>query len=146
MNWYKNARTSNKLMLAFGVLAAMLAAVGYEGFATTAASRLNSSLDTLYEVHMLGAAGVADVKSYFPHDRAGTARVALAKRSGRAPTECADYSGGTVRRHGRDHGRDRKEDRLGAKGKADVAKFKRLEPQYREMVLEIARLAVGQAG
>ena len=52
MKWYKNAKTSTKLMLAFGLLALMLAAVGYEGIG--AASSLNGILDTLYERHLLG--------------------------------------------------------------------------------------------
>ena len=49
MNWYRNARNATKLMLAFGLMAALMGVVGYEGM--SASSTINEMLNTLYEKH-----------------------------------------------------------------------------------------------
>src|SRR5215470_16986541 len=58
MNWFKNARTSTKLMVAFSLMAALLGVVGYEGI--SAASTLNRMLDTLYTRDMVGLKATDD--------------------------------------------------------------------------------------
>jgi methyl-accepting chemotaxis protein len=140
MNWYKNARTSTKLMLAFGLLAAMMGVVGYEGI--EAAGSLNSSLDTLYEVHMLGAAYVADVRATIP-------------TIGREVRESLLVNDVAARQQSLQNLQEQfgaMEEAVAAaekklvseQGKAEMARFKRLEPQYRAMILNVARLAAAR--
>lgn len=52
MNWFKNCKTMTKLMIGFGVLAAMLAFVSYQGIRT--AENINSSMGTLYSRDLKG--------------------------------------------------------------------------------------------
>jgi methyl-accepting chemotaxis protein len=140
MNFYKNAKTSTKLMLAFGLLAAMLAVVGYEGIG--AASSLNSTLDTLYEVHMLGAASIAEVRATIPtigrevRESLLVTDVAARQQS----LQNLQEQFGTL-----EEAVSAAEKKISsAEGKAELAKFKKLEPQYRGSVLEVARLAVAR--
>jgi methyl-accepting chemotaxis protein len=138
MSWYKNARTSTKLMLAFGLLAALLATVGYEGLG--AVGKLNDTLDAVYDIHLLGAAYIADVRAMIP----GIGRDV---RESLLVTDTAT----------REQTLQKLQEQFGsleeavsaaekkivtADGKAELAKFKHLEPQYRAMVLDVARLAV----
>ncbi len=60
MNWFKNARTVVKLMSVFGVMAVLIAFVGYEGI--SAASTINDMLNTLYERDMTGLENVKDLQ------------------------------------------------------------------------------------
>jgi len=140
MNWFKNAKTSTKLSLAFGLLAIMLAAVGYEGI--EAASSLNNTLDSLYEVHMLGAASMADVRT----------RIALIGREVRESLLVNDVSERQQSLQNLQEQFGNAEEAISgaekkivsAEGKAELAKFKRLEPEFRSIILEIARLAVAR--
>ncbi|HUB78299.1 MAG TPA: methyl-accepting chemotaxis protein [Bryobacteraceae bacterium] len=138
MNWYKNAKTSTKLTLAFGLLAVMLAAVGYEGLG--AASSLNGMLDTLYETHMLGAASVQEVRATIP-------------TIGREVRESLLISDTALRQQSAQNLQEQfaaleeavaaaEKKLLSEQAKAEVAKFKRLEPQWRATILEVARLSV----
>jgi methyl-accepting chemotaxis protein len=140
MNWYKNAKTATKLMLAFGLLAAMLGIVGYEGIA--AANNLNNTLDTLYEVHMLGAALVQEVRATIPAIGREVRESLLVN-----DTAARQQSVQNLQEHF-----GALEEALAAaekkivseQAKAEIAKFKRLEPQYRGMILEIARLSAAK--
>lgn len=58
MNWFRNRRTSTKLMLGFGLVVAMLlvvAAVGNYGMGS-----INISMGTMYETHALGLTHLKD--------------------------------------------------------------------------------------
>jgi len=61
MNWYRNANTTTKLMLAFSVMAALLGFVGHEGL--RAAGGLNDMVDTLYQRDMLGMAALKEAQA-----------------------------------------------------------------------------------
>jgi methyl-accepting chemotaxis protein len=137
MNWYKNAKTSAKLMLAFGLLAALIGVVGYEGI--TAAGSLNSTLGTLYEVHMLGAASIAEVR-------------ATIITIGREVRESLLASDNGVRQQSLQNLQEQfgsleelvsasEKKIVSEQGKAEIAKFKHLEPEYKAMILNVARLA-----
>jgi methyl-accepting chemotaxis protein len=52
MNWYRNLKTVTKLMIGFGILAAMLGYVAYHG--TSVARSLNSQITTMYERDLIG--------------------------------------------------------------------------------------------
>ena len=56
MKWFKNLRTVVKLVLAFGLMAALTGVVGYKGVA--AAGELDSMLDRLYDKEMLGISAI----------------------------------------------------------------------------------------
>lgn len=78
MNWFKNLKTSAKLMTAFGALTALMIFVGYQGI--TSASAINDMLNTLYEKHMIGLEYIKDVQL----------RVATAGRDVRQGLLCTD--------------------------------------------------------
>jgi methyl-accepting chemotaxis protein len=140
MNWYKNAKTSTKLMLAFGLLALMLAGVGYEGI--DAAGRLNGILDTLYERHLLGTIYILEMQTAIP-------AIGRDIRESLLENDAAARQL-SVRNLQEDFGALEEsiaaaEKRLvSERGKAEMAKFKRVEPQYRGMVLDIAHLAAAR--
>ena len=140
MNWYKNAKTSTKLMLAFGLLAAMLAAVGYEGLG--AASNLNGMLDTLYETHMLGAASVQEVRATIPSIGREVRESLLVTDTAERQQSAQNLQEQFAALEEAVAAAEKK--LLSEQAKAEIAKFKRLEPQYRAMVLEVARLAVAR--
>src|SRR5579883_1498918 len=52
MNWFKNRKTVTKLMIGFGLLAAMLCFVAYRGIST--AQDINAKLTTMYERDLKG--------------------------------------------------------------------------------------------
>ncbi len=52
MNWYRNCKTVTKLMIGFGLIAAMLAFVAYRG--VTASNAINAMLNTIYERDLKG--------------------------------------------------------------------------------------------
>jgi len=54
--WFKNLKTVTKLILAFGLVAAILALVGYQGVAS--ASSLNSMLEAMYQKDLVGLLGL----------------------------------------------------------------------------------------
>jgi methyl-accepting chemotaxis protein len=140
MNWYKNANTSTKLMLAFGLLAALLGVVGFQGIG--ASNTLNNMLSTLYERHMLGLVSILQAKALIP-TIGREARQALIAGDVAAREQCSrnlqEYF-------------DSLEDAMSSaektlateEGKAEMAKFKHAEPQYRSMVTEVVRLAVAR--
>jgi methyl-accepting chemotaxis protein len=140
MKWYKNAKTSTKLMLAFGLLALMLAAVGYEGIG--AASSLNGILDTLYERHLLGTIYILEMQIAIPtigRDIRESLLVNDTARRQQSVQNLQEHFGAL------EESVAAAEKRLiSERGRAEMARFKRLEPQYRGMVLEIARLAAAK--
>jgi methyl-accepting chemotaxis protein len=140
MNWYKNTKTSTKLMLAFGLLAALLGVVGYEGVA--ASNTLNNMLSALYERHMLGLASVQQAKALIP-------TIGREVRQALISNDVADREQGSRNLQGQfeslEEAMSSAEKTLATeRGKAEMAKFKHLEPQYRSMVLEVVRLAVAR--
>jgi methyl-accepting chemotaxis protein len=140
MNWYKNAKTSKKLMLAFGLLAVMLAVVGYEGIG--AAGSLNSMLDTLYETHMLGAAYVQEVNAMIP-------TIGREVRESLLVTDVEERQQSAQKLQEQfttlEEAMAAAEKKIvSEQAKAEIVKFKRIEPQWRTMVLEVARLAVAK--
>jgi methyl-accepting chemotaxis protein len=140
MNWYKNAKTSTKLMLAFGLLAAMLGIVGYQGI--SAANNLNNTLDTLYEVHMLGAALVQEVRAMIPTIGREVRQSLLVN-----DTAARQQSIQNLQEHfgALEEALSAAEKKIvSEQAKAEIAKFKRLEPQYRGIILEIARLSAAK--
>ncbi len=52
MNWFRNCKTVTKLMIGFGLIAAMLGFVAYRGVA--AADGINGMLNTMYERDLKG--------------------------------------------------------------------------------------------
>jgi methyl-accepting chemotaxis protein len=52
MNWYRNLKTVAKLMIGFGILAAMLGFVAYRGL--TVAGDINDTMSVLYTRHLTG--------------------------------------------------------------------------------------------
>ena len=137
MNWYKNARTSTKLLLAFGLLAAMIGAVGYQGI--VAAGKLDNSLATLYDAHLLGMAYVQDSKAAVPiigrELRQSLLVTDIAQRQ--QCTQKLEEEFGTL-----EEALAVIEKKLvSAAGRAELAKIQHWEPQYRQLVLEAARLA-----
>jgi methyl-accepting chemotaxis protein len=58
MNWFKNRKTVTKLMIGFGVLAAMLCFVAYQGVST--AQEINSKLTTMYDRDLKGISSWKD--------------------------------------------------------------------------------------
>ena len=140
MNWYRNAKTNTKLMLAFGLLAAVLAVVGYEGI--EAAGNLSSTMESLYEVHMLGAASVADVRATIPMIGREVRETLLvsdaAARQQNLQTLQEEFA--TL-----EEAVTAAEKKITSEeGKAELAKFRHAEPEYRAMILDVARLAVAR--
>ena len=60
MNWFKNLRTVTKLMMGFGVLAAIMIYVGYLG--VSSAQTLNGLLENMYQKDMVGTVYIKDAK------------------------------------------------------------------------------------
>jgi methyl-accepting chemotaxis protein len=58
MNWFRNRKTVTKLMIGFGLVAAMLAFVAYRGL--HAASEINAQLSTLYERDLKGLSAIKE--------------------------------------------------------------------------------------
>ena len=58
MNWYRNCKTVTKLMIGFGVIAAMLAFVAYRG--VTASNGINAMLNTMYDRDLKGLSSVKE--------------------------------------------------------------------------------------
>ncbi|HEX3743921.1 MAG TPA: methyl-accepting chemotaxis protein [Bryobacteraceae bacterium] len=137
MYWYKNAKTATKLMLAFGLLAGLLAIVGYEGIG--AASSLNGMLDTLYEHHLLGTIYIQDMQTAIP-TIARDVREALL-------TNDANFRQRTVQNLQEQFSALEDLTALAERnlvsdaGRAEIGRFKRFEAQYREAILGVARLA-----
>jgi methyl-accepting chemotaxis protein len=59
MTWFKDLRTVTKLMLSFGFVTVLLAAVGYQG--VTGLREMNEKVATLYQRDMAGLAAIKDV-------------------------------------------------------------------------------------
>jgi len=58
MNWYKNRKTVTKLMIGFGLIAAMLAFVAYRGI--TASNGINAMLNTMYDRDLKGLSSIKE--------------------------------------------------------------------------------------
>ena len=58
MNWFRDRKTVTKLMIGFGLIAAMLAFVAYRGI--TAASGINTMLNTMYERDFKGLSAIKE--------------------------------------------------------------------------------------
>ena len=58
MNWFKNRKTVTKLMIGFGLIAAMLAFVAYRGI--TASNVINTMLNTMYERDLKGLSSIKE--------------------------------------------------------------------------------------
>jgi len=140
MNWYKNAKTSTKLMLAFGLLAALLGVVGFQGVATS--NTLNNMLGALYEKHMLGLASVQQAKALIPtigrevRQALISGDVAAREQGSRNLQEQFDSLEEAMS--------SAEKTLVTERGKAEMVKFKHFEPQYRGMVMEVVRLAVAR--
>jgi methyl-accepting chemotaxis protein len=137
MNWYKNAKTSTKLLLAFGILAALLGGVGYQGI--VAAAKLNDSLATLYNAHLLGMAYVDDAKAAVPmigRELRQSLLVSDVAQRQQCTQKVQEYFGTLEEALA---GAEKK--LVSAAGKAELVKIQHWEPQYRQLVLEIVHLA-----
>ena len=137
MTWYKNAKTSTKLLLAFGLLAAMLGAVGYEG--VVAAGKLDSALATLYDAHLLGMAYVQDAKAAVPiigRELRQSLLVSDISQRQQCSQKVQEEFGVLEEAMA---GAEKK--LVSAAGKAELVKIQHWEPQYKQLVLEIGRLA-----
>ena len=58
MNWFKNRKTVTKLMIGFGLIAAMLAFVAYRGIA--ASNVINTMLNSMYERDLKGLSSIKE--------------------------------------------------------------------------------------
>jgi methyl-accepting chemotaxis protein len=140
MNWYKNAKTTTKLMLAFGLLATLLGVVGYQGVSTS--NTLNNMLTALYEKHLLGTASIQDAKALIPtigrevRQTLLDSDVASREQGGRNVEAQFDSLEEAMS--------SAEKTLVTERGKAEMAKFRHLEPQYRSMVMELVRLAVAR--
>ncbi|MCW5978807.1 MAG: MCP four helix bundle domain-containing protein [Bryobacteraceae bacterium] len=63
MKWFKDRTTVTKLMLGFGLLAVLMAFVGYQGL--TSMTRINDMLNTMYERDLTGVSAIKDVNIQF---------------------------------------------------------------------------------
>ena len=141
MNWFRNRKTVTKLMIGFGVIAAMLAFVAYRGI--TAAGGVNTMLNTMYERDLKGLSSIkeANINLIYIGRAFRAAILAGDKAQGRA------LSRGYRQVHDRDEypvGRDGKNTRLPTKAKRKAAEVKASLAEYYPQVAEIMRLA--QAG
>lgn len=59
MNWFKNQRTAVKLSLGFGILAALMTFIGYQGIAGI--SKVNGMLERVYSQEMAAVSGIKDI-------------------------------------------------------------------------------------
>ena len=138
MNWFRNLKTSAKLMTAFGLMALALGFVGWRGI--TAAESLNNYINAMYEKHMLGLEDIKDAQL----------RVALVGRESREAILAQDRTA-TERsvQNVRQHFRTLDEDLAKAEktlvteeGKALMSKVKTAAPQYETMVNAAAEHAL----
>jgi len=140
MNTFKNAKTATKLMLAFGLLAALIGLVGYQG--VSSANTINNMLDTLYERHMLGAAQIQDAKALIP---------TIGREIRQALLE-SEVQGREKSARNLQEEFSALEEAIGAaeknlvteEGKAAMAKLRRLEVEYKSMLGSIAQLAIAR--
>jgi methyl-accepting chemotaxis protein len=135
MNWFRNLNTLAKLMLAFSLIAAAMAFVGYEGIAGS--STIKTMLDTLYERDMLGLSAMKQANNY----------VVAIGRDARAAIICTDRAQVEQKTRGIDddftalHGELQKVERTLTtdESKAKMASMKDLLPGYEEGVKEVSR-------
>jgi methyl-accepting chemotaxis protein len=140
MHWYRNRRTVTKLMIAFALMAAMMAVVGYQGLA--AARTLNGVIDDLYVKHMVGAAAIYQMEVLVP-TVGREARQALIAPDSAGRELCARNLEGYFADL-EDHIAATEKTLVSEEGRAVLAKIRRQESEYRPMVAEVVRLAVGR--
>jgi len=127
-------------MLAFGLLAVLLGIVGFQAIATS--NTLNNMLTVLYEKHLLGAASIQEAKALIPtigrevRQALLDSNVAEREQSARTLQVQFDSLEAAMSSAEKTLATDR--------GKAEIVKFKQIEPQYRSMVMEVVRLAIAR--
>ncbi|HUI55402.1 MAG TPA: methyl-accepting chemotaxis protein [Bryobacteraceae bacterium] len=138
MNWYKNAKTATKLMLAFGLLAAIMGIVGWQGI--RAAGTLSNMLDVMYERHMIGSEAILEAKAQLGIIGREVRQAILApdsvskEQSNRALLEQFDLMEQSLA--------TAEKSVVTEEGKTIMARLRRNESVYRTMQTEAARLAV----
>ena len=138
MNWYRNRKTVTKLVVAFGLMAALIAVVGYQGI--SAAGRLKGTIDELYVKHMLGAASIYQMAALVP-TIGRDARQSLIASDTAGREQCArNIDGYFVSLEDQMAATERT--LVSEEGKAALAKIRREEAEYKPMIAEIVRLAI----
>lgn len=138
MYWYRNRKTVTKLMIAFALMAALIAVVGYQGL--KAAGTLNGSIDDLYTKHMVGSAMIYQMEVLVP-TIGREARQALIAPDSSARELCARNMEGYFATF-EDRAASVERTLVSEEGKAVLAKIRRQESDYKPLVLEVVRLAI----
>jgi methyl-accepting chemotaxis protein len=138
MTWFKNLKTMTKLMFGFGVLALLMATVGYQG--VNSMGKVDQMMSTLYQRDMLGLSAIKDVAT----------AVAMIGRQTRGVVVNSDMA--AMQRD-----KDKVEALFGQlddamtraeqtfvteKGKALIAQLRQTLPEYRSICTETIRVAM----
>jgi methyl-accepting chemotaxis protein len=140
MHWYRNRRTVTKLMIAFALMAALMAVVGYQGLA--AARTLSGTIDNLYAQHMVGAAAIYQMEVLIP-TIGRDARQALIAPDTQGRELCARNLEGYFADL-EDHIAAIEKTLVSEEGREVLSKIRREESEYKPMAAEVARLAINR--
>ena len=140
MQWFKNRKTLTKLMIAFSIMAVLMGVVGYEGL--SGVGEVNAMMDDLYQQHMLGLSAVLEVKALLP-TIGREIRRSLIEEQASAREQCIRIV--DARFTDLDENIDAAAKTLVTEeAKADVRRFRQIEPDYKRMLQEIGRLAMAR--
>lgn len=138
MTWFKNLRTMPKLLLAFGLMALLMALVGYEG--VNGMSQLNATLETMYDRDVAGLSAVMDVDSGVAKCGRGLRQIAIDENASevQADAQAVEASLADV-----DEAMVRAEKTVaGDEDKATIAKLKAAAADYRTAAKDVLRFAL----
>ena len=138
MAWFKNLRTMTKLMLSFGLLAGIMAGVGYQSI--DALRQMNARVATLYQREMAGVCVIKDVATTVAmigrHTRGAFVYTDMASlQKEQEKTEALFVSLNELMARA-------DETFVTAKGKAMIAELKQAFPEYHAICSEAIRLAL----